>query len=113
MQKASRERDEQARLADQANSVKASHETRLSQIQQQLALLAERESMVNQEKMLVYKQHQELEMIKANLTCSKCKEPVGSKTAATNQHNLQQQQNTALLQTVGGGGSTLFASKTR
>ncbi len=68
--------------------------------------------MVNQEKMLVYKQHQELELIRANLTCTKCKEPVNKSDQQQQQQQLfslqKQQQNTLVHATNG----SLLASKT-
>ena len=39
-------------------------------------LLSEREAQINHEKIAVYKQRQELEMFKSNISCAKCKEPV-------------------------------------
>ena len=75
-QRANREKNEQSRILDQANNLKSSHDSRLSQIQQQLMLLSEREAQINHEKIAVYKQRQELEMFKSNISCAKCKEPV-------------------------------------
>lgn len=48
----------------------------MHQIQQQLMMVNEREAQINQEKLAVYKERQELEMFKSNIMCSKCKEPV-------------------------------------
>ena len=47
-QKSNREKENQSRLLEQANSVRSSHESRLNQIQQQLVLLNEREGQLNQ-----------------------------------------------------------------
>lgn len=41
------------RLYDQENKIKSSHETRLNQIQQQLLVLNEKETQVNQVKQLI------------------------------------------------------------
>jgi len=48
----------------------------LGQIQQQLMMIGEKEAQINQEKLNVYKERQELEMFKSSILCTKCKEPV-------------------------------------
>lgn len=74
------------RLFEQENQIKLNHESRLNQIQQKLTHIGEKESELNQEKLNIYKERQELEMFKSNITCVKCKEPVrdfGLQTATT------------------------------
>ena len=63
-------------MVNQVNAVKSGHESRLSQVQQQLHVLNERETFINQEKIAVYKQREELELFKSNIKCTKCQEPV-------------------------------------
>lgn len=48
----------------------------MNQIQQQLLILSERETQINQEKIALYKLQQDIEVYKSSLTCSKCKDPV-------------------------------------
>lgn len=61
---------------DQVNEIKVNHDSRLNQIQQQIMVLNERETKINQEKIALYKLQQDIEVYKSNLKCTKCQEPI-------------------------------------
>ncbi len=72
----------------------------MNQIQQQLMMIGEKEAQINQEKLQVYKEKQELELFKSNILCTKCKEPVrdfGLSQTATTGYASYIQNNNSLM----------------
>ena len=90
------------KLYEQENQIKLGHDSRLNQIQQQLIIIGEKEAQINQEKLLIYRERQELDMFKSNILCTKCKEPVrdfGLQTATTG-YGSYIQNNNSLMNTL-------------
>jgi len=63
-------------------------------------MIGEKEAQINQEKLQVYKEKQELELFKSNILCTKCKEPVrdfGLSQTATTGYASYIQNNNSLM----------------
>ena len=66
-------------------------------------MIGEKEAQINQEKLHVYKERQELEMFKSSIMCTKCKEPVrdfGVSQTATTGYASYIQNNNSLMNSL-------------